>query len=166
MALKRTWQKGFADLLSIGVGITILGIVTAGSTAAMMYSRDILIRQEHYKSAAFHLRGMMEEITGRLQTNPGNWRDSPENFRAKFLRMEQLDSPFDMGGVEIVNVGMSQANIDSSMVPGSDPAVVNYYTVRLYAQWRERDLAGGQRTGNGQDRQIEFITSVIIPAKM
>ncbi len=66
MLRKKVWQRGSADLISVAVGMTILAIVTGGTAAAMVYGRELTAHEEHYKTAAYALRGAMEAGPGRI----------------------------------------------------------------------------------------------------
>jgi hypothetical protein len=160
MVLKRNWQRGVADIVSLGVGILILGITTAGTTASMVYSREILTRQEHYKAAAFKLRGAMEEVIGKIEMNPNGWRNNPENLKAKFLRIEALEDPRDRDGIHPIYVTISQDRIEDVNLPETEP--IDYYHVTLRASWYERDMPDSRNVNNRMARRIAFTTSVVL----
>jgi hypothetical protein len=168
MVLKRTWQRGTADLVALGVGMMILGIVTAGTTAAMVYGREMNIRNEHYKVAAYKLRAAVEETIGKLSIGPGSgtvqyWRDVPENLRAKTLKVDSLDMPHDFGETKVVKVTITQDKIVPVYSEVAQDTIC--YEVTLRAKWQERDMAA-VGLQSGQINELAFRTAVVIRGKI
>jgi hypothetical protein len=160
-------------MVSIGVGVILLGIVTAGTSAAMVYGREAMIRQEHYKAAAYILRSMMEQTQNELQIITAA-RTSVGAFQAKeWPNMASLDGPQDRGvgnPTKHVLVTIRRDVIEPvDDLSNNPPNGVDYFRVTLHADWRERDYA--ERTSgsygspsNGLDRTITMQTAVLVRA--
>ncbi len=169
MAKRQKWQRGVADMVSIGVGLVILGIVTAGTSAAMVYGREALIRQEHYKAAAYILRGFMEEAQGELQYIPYQQR----SLNGETSTPQPLDIPMERGGTRVQQVMVTIVkdavveNDDQRNGPRKLNSPPDFYTVTMHARWNERDLAeNGDNNPIGMAREITFSTAVLVRAEL
>lgn len=167
MRLKLIRQRGAADLISVAVGMAILSIVVAGTSAAMIYGRDALLREEHAKAAAYLLRGKMEDVIAALQvvpdvTNPAHGRGYL-NVAQQYAPIA-LDLPTDRNRQNHrVWVTMSRDKVVKidPLVKGSG------YRVTVRATWTDPDLAGTRtRDRAGRQRELKFTTSVIVRQEM
>ena len=164
---RRKWQRGTADMVSVGVGLVILGIVTAGTSAAMVYGREAMIRQEHYKAAAYRLRGHMEEAQGRLQYIAREDRDlTSYTWAAEPL---DLQNERNNSRVDQVKLTCSQETVEpvfdmrlDDHRPLNGPP--DYYVLTMHGRWRERDYAEQGIGRAGIDREITFKTAVVVRA--
>lgn len=165
MRLKRTRQRGAADLIAIAVSMAILSIVVAGTSAAMIYGRDALLREEHAKAAAYLLRGKMEEVSAALQvvdeTRDDVWGRSFLNT-AQVYEPVALDLETDRNRHDhVVWVTMSR-----DRVLKVDPLSFGRgYRVTVRASWTDPDLAG-RRIRPGRHRELKFTTSVIVKQEL
>jgi hypothetical protein len=154
MTRRRKWQSGTVDLVSVAVGMVILSIAVAGTSAAMIYGRDILMRQEHYKAVAYLLRGEMEkkqwELVGVIQV------DDDRAFGSK-TQYTDLNTSTEHGrGSRVIRVTIVQQPILKHF---DNSGILDYYYLTMYATWAEPTLAGADR-GELQERQIKFSTAV------
>ncbi|MBU0507573.1 hypothetical protein KKH27_01870 [bacterium] len=165
MRLKRTWQSGAADLISVAVGMAILSIVVAGTSAAMIYGRDALLREEHAKAAAYLLRGEMEKFQAGLQVV-----DDARNadYGRSYLNTLETSAPIaidtraDRGGDHqqvFVTIRRERVRYVDPLVQGSG------YIIEAKATWTEPDLAGSRRTG-GSQREIKFKTATVVKQEL
>jgi hypothetical protein len=151
----------------------LLGIVTAGTSAAMVYGREALIRQEHYKAAAYILRGMMEQAQGELQ-----YVDEARGDR-NLGQLTYPDKPLDLAAergtsVQRVMVTVSRDVVEEVDDPRNGPRMGNngqvkppdFYRLRMHAQWRERDYAENLRDEAGIIREITMETAVLVRADL
>jgi hypothetical protein len=149
MLRKKVWQRGSADLISVAVGMTILAIVMGGTAAAMVYGRELTAHEEHYKTAAYALRGVLEEAQGELEyVDDARGR---ENLNAtRIMGRVALDEATDRSGVKIVTATLSRDRIDAVDLPetglGDD-----YYIITVRAHWIER---------NGMVQDLAFRTAI------
>lgn len=164
---RRKWQRGTADMVSIGVGVILLAIVTAGTTAAMVYGREAMIREEHYKAAAYLLRGAMEEQQAELQLIPAARTNSgaldPVFFTPKILetRQEREGS----GSVQQTEVTLWRDQIEVvDDLRNNPPNGIDFYRITLHARWRERDYAERLNMVGGIEREITMQTAVLVRA--
>lgn len=174
MAKRRgRWQRGTADMVSIGVGVIMLGIVTAGTSAALVYGREAMLRQEHYKTAAYILRSMMEQTEMELQLIPQARSFVGALEPREWGDYESLDAPKDRGvgnPTQHVMVTISRdAIVPVDNLENNPPASTDYYMVTMHARWKERDYA--ERTlgsygnpNNGPEREITMQTAVLVRA--
>jgi hypothetical protein len=169
MAKRRNWQRGVADMVSVGVGLVILGIVTAGTSAAMVYGREALIRQDHYKAAAYILRGHMEEAQAELQFIGRSVR----SLGQMDYPLEPLDDVHERGSTRVqqVMVRVSRDRIieadDQRNGSRRLTGPPDFYYLTMHAQWQERDYAeGGDNNAVGIPREIIFTTAVLVRAEI
>jgi hypothetical protein len=160
MAKWMKWQRGSADLLSVAMGAMILAVVTAGTSSAMIYGREMLLREEHYKAAAYLLRGEMEAQQTALQIDQGQ-----NDLMAKVVRSAPLDLSTDRNNVNVreVQCTISRSKVEevSSLAIG---VRIAYYRVTMKAAWLERDLAESTRDSRIL-REISF-TTCTLPRKL
>jgi hypothetical protein len=163
MARKWSLQRGSADLVSVAVGVTILAIVMAGTAGSMVYGREALMREEHYKAAAYLLHGKMEEAQATLHLIPA--ASDPSHLQPLNWGQFPIEISRDRGGITPINVRITQDLIERVDLPETG---VNwdYYVITMHANWRERDYAEDARTGAGQDREITLKTAVVLRSKI
>lgn len=160
---RQTWQRGAADLVSVGVGMLILAIVLAGTTASMVWGRDAITHQEHYKAAAYILRGKMEEVQMAMQLEPqARDQHSPNSFMAAFdYDPIPLDLGSDRSGTEPVYVYIHRNAVVPVYLPETGPEL-DYYVLTMSARWRERDFAANLREDRGKEQEIVFTTAFVV----
>jgi hypothetical protein len=158
MAGSKRWQRGAADIVSVMVGTLILAIVMAGTASSMVYGREALMRQEHYKAAAYVLRGKLEEVQAQLQIDQA--RDS-RYLSAETYRPWSVESASDLGGVSPIVLAMSRDRIEAVDLSETGTGV-DYFLITVHAQWRERDFADDAQTDPGQVREISFTTATVV----
>jgi hypothetical protein len=141
MEKKRRLQRGAADLVAVAVGITILAITAIGTSSALVYGRQALINQEHFKVATYALRGELEYEMGRFLVF-SRYRDDLSSFFNFTPKIVDLDNPNDRGG----HVFMTRAVITRDLVekvnlietgPTND-----YYRIVMRAEWDDAVIAG------------------------
>jgi hypothetical protein len=155
MGRLQKWQRGATDLVSIVASMTILSIAVAGTSAAMIYGREALLRTEHYKVAAFRLRGTVEQMSAEVQLDT----NATNNGRRRAERLDTLcalDDPHDRNG-RIGQIAMCRIT-RGEVVPyqiydfGSSDGLY-YYRIQANASWTEFDDVNPHR--------IAFETSVL-----
>jgi hypothetical protein len=136
-------QRGSADLITVAVGLLIMAVVTAGTSAAMVYGREMLLREEHYKAAAYLLRGQMEAQQTALLIPEGRIDlSAKDHYLSKPL---DLDSDRNRVGIRPVYCVFSRKKVDAIHNPQLGSTAVAYYRFTISASWTERDLAEGNR---------------------
>jgi hypothetical protein len=163
MALKRSLQRGSADLVSVAVGLTVLAIVMAGTAASMVYGREALIREEHYKAAAYLLHGKMEEMQATLQLVPA--ASSDRNMQPINWGLFPIEIPQDHNGIDPIRVSVSSDRVEYVDLPETGHNI-DYYVITMRATWRERDYAEHDRSEPGQPREITLTSAVILRPKL
>jgi hypothetical protein len=155
MAIHRKWQRGTADLTSVAVGLIILSIVTAGTSAALVYGRETLLREEHYKAAAYLLRGYMEAQQTALQITQGR-----RDLAGGEVAMQPLDLSTDrINGVQQVYCSITRDRIQEHRAEEIGGQFA-FYRITMHATWMERNLAENRRT-SAMRREVTFTTSTI-----
>jgi len=157
MARFKKWQSGSADLVSVAVGMVILSIAAAGTSSAMIYGREVLGRQERYKSAAYILKREMEKKIWELKSFPRAAEAGALSPRS-LITTELVDSHERSSGNQPVMVTVYMDRIESVLDPGR--LTIAYYTVSMHARWNEPEMAGGRSENNFQFREISYMTAV------
>jgi hypothetical protein len=158
------WQGGYADILGITAGIMILGITMAGTTSAIVYSREVMAKQEHYKQAAYILRGEMENVQAGVAQIPSSYQSGTMGSYlgdATYPGIALDMSSDHHGNVTPVNVILYRYPLQVIRLPEIGLDKIAYFTLKMRASWRERDDAEDARVETGQMRQIEFTTSFV-----
>jgi len=158
MKISRSIQRGSADLVSVAVGLTVLAIVMAGTASSMVYGRSALIKEEHYKAAAYLLRGKMEEEQASLQLI--DEARLSRNLQPMDWGLHYIEMSNDRSGIRPIQVHITQDAIDWTDLPETGRNI-DYYTITMHATWRERDDASDNRTEPGQVREITLTSSVV-----
>lgn len=156
---KRFWQRGAADLVSLMAGMTILSIVVAGTAASMIYGREALLREEHYKAAAYLLRGWMEHEQGKIHAIP----TAVERMQTTEIRIGSF--PLDLssdreGNILPVVATVFRAPVQLRNLPET-AELVDWYQLTMRVIWTERDYAESRRNRSGITRSISFTTSFV-----
>ena len=152
MGRLKKWQSGMADIVSTTIGMMILSIAVIGTSAAMIYGRDALIRTEHYKTVCYHLRGEMEKLQAEIQLDT-----AATNNRARRMASQLGSFPLDTrtdhsGRRNIVYCNISKDEVLPFRVYDYGPEEgLYYYKLGVKAVWREID--------DEQDHTIAFKTS-------
>jgi hypothetical protein len=150
MLRKKVWQRGGADLVSVAVGMVILAIVTAGTASALVYGRELTSHEEHYKAAAFALRGVMEEVQGELEYVQAA-RDQVNLNSTRIYAYVNLDDPSDYhGNVRVVRATISRDRVEPVDLQETGPGY-DYYLITVRASWTER---------NGMPNEMAFHTAI------
>ena len=157
----RHWQRGAADLISVGVGLTMLAIVFAGTTGSFIYGREALARQEHFKVVAYLLRAKMEEVQAAVSL-VGKARDSnnPQNLLRE-TTYPAIMIEGNQGREKQIAVYIHRYAIDQEDLPETGEGV-DYYILKMTASWRERDLAEDRRSSPGKTETLSFTTAFVI----
>jgi hypothetical protein len=160
MVRHRQWQRGAADLVSVGVGLAMLAIVFAGTTGSFIYGREALARQEHFKAAAYLLRSRMEEVQAAIQLIE-RARDSndPLNMLREFTYPAVLIEG-NRGRDKQIAVFIHRRPVDQVDLPETGVGT-DYYVLTMDASWRERDLAEDRRSSPGKTEVLTFTTAFV-----
>lgn len=160
MKMKRKWQRGEADIVTVAVGMVILSIIVAGTSSAMIYGRDVLIRQENQKAVAYLLRGYVDEWQAKLQMEAGQRTDG--NLGRSFSRRSRDLTTNVAGGttppLEVDLVRDPVLKVDLS----ETGAGIDWYVLSCSATWIEDELSGDDPESSGQARSLSFRTYVVV----
>jgi hypothetical protein len=154
-------------MVSVGVGVLLMAIVTAGTSAAMVYGREALLRQEHYKAAAYILRSLMEQQQAELQLVE-QARSGTGSLTGRDFGTQYLDTDRDRGSgnrIEKVAVSLWREPIDpvDDLMNGTNPVQrPDYYHIKLHARWTERDYAEDGTRVRPFEREITMETAVLV----
>jgi len=159
MLRHRHWQRGGADLVSVGVGLTMLAIVFAGTTGSFIYGREALARQEHFKVVAYLLRAKMEEVQAAMQLV----QKARDDTDSQNLLGEQIYTPVmiesNHGREKQIAVYIHRRKVEEKRSETGD--VVNYYILTMDASWHERDQAEDRRSSPGKLETLSFTTAFV-----
>jgi len=163
----RKLERGAADLVTIAVGLTIIAITVIGTSYSLLYGRQALVHQEHYRTALFKLRGFMEEEMAKMKHSPTYQADLNWQNQRNELQAYKLDVPTDRDG----HIRQTDARIYRDPIESVDVAATrfapDYYRIVGHAQWREAASAGvtneEERSDVGPWRTITLQTTFILP---
>jgi hypothetical protein len=168
MERKRFLQRGAADLVAVAAGLTILAVAVAGTSAALLYGRQALVNQEHYKAAVYLLRGELEQECARIQLS-SDYRENPANLlSSRKIGEFQLDSPNDRNGTRRQTImTISRPAVSEIYKPEVSLVAPVAYRIRMDATWTESAAAGvgprsGPRNPQGETNEISLATSVFV----
>lgn len=162
---RRLLQRGAADLVSVAVGMTLLAIAAVGTSYSLLYGRQALIHQEHYKVATYLLRGELEKEVARLQIF-NNYRTDP-SATINFNTIEvNLDNPNDREG----EVQETWAEVDRVLFQPVNRIETgdenDFYQIAMKIKWTEAVYAGalGGRTRHrdGPTHEITMATTFLV----
>jgi len=162
MVQKRRMQRGAADLIAVAVGVTILAITAVGTSSALLYGRQALINQEHFKAATYALRGELEYEVGRFLVLQ-RYRDDEAVYHSFTPKFVDLDSPSDRDG----HVQMTVATITRDQVEEVNlietGLTTDYYRIVMRANWDDPVvpgvLGGRDRDNEGAHHEIVMATT-------
>ena len=157
MARIKKWQSGSADLVEVAVGMVILSIAAAGTSAAMIYGREILHRQERYKVACYMVKREMEKKQWELESFPAARPRIP--VHRLWLERTDLVTPNEFeNGNQPVLIDLWVDEI--TPIPDADqPELTAYWTVSVSGEWWEPAMAGGSENRQLRE-QVRFTTAV------
>lgn len=156
--IKKKWQSGAADMVSVAVGLVILSIAASGTAMSMLYGRDVLARQERYKSAAYMLKREMEKVTWELKSF--TQARLPGAFNGRRQYRTQLQAPTEFGtGNQAVDIVFTMEPVTAVRDLVYQDKIA-YWIVTMHANWNEPDMAGGASARGLQQREISFTTAV------
>ena len=164
----RKLERGAADLVTIAVGMTILAIAAIGTSYSLLYGREALIHQEHYKTALYKLRGFMEEETARIRFAASYRYDTAWLITPRETEVE-LDSRTDRDGRVMMTTAVLRRKafeLVNDPMTSLDP---DYYRVECTATWEEPIIAGDlmsrdERERKGPERMITLKSTFTIPS--
>jgi hypothetical protein len=160
MKMKRRWQRGEADIISVAVGMVILSIIVAGTSQAMIYGRDVLIRQENEKAVAYLLRGYMDQWQSRIQTEEPE-RSTNQLGRA-FVEHNTTSLTTVVAGGSTPALGVDLVRDPVREVRFTESGVeISWYELTCHARWTENPMPSTE-TPRGQARELIFRTYVVI----
>jgi len=161
MARWRGWQRGAINMVEVGISVIVVGIVTAGTTASIVWSRDALTHQEHYKAAVYILRGKLETWQAGVQLIPEarDWSRASSLLHPTSYPPVALDQVSDRGGRKPVLVYCSVDSVIAVDYRDTGEGV-DFYRVTMSARWTERPYAGARGSSEAVERQVVFKTSV------
>jgi hypothetical protein len=161
MVRHRHWQRGSADLISVGVGLTMLAIVFAGTAGSFIYGREALARQEHFKAVAYLLRAKMEEVQAAMQlVQKARDDNDPQNLlRAETYPPRMIES--NLGRDKQIAVYIQRRPVEPAYLRAEMGEVVIYYVLTMDASWHERDQAEDRRSGPGKLETLSFTTAFV-----
>lgn len=168
----RKLERGAADLVTIAVGMTILAIAAIGTSYSLLYGREALIHQEHYKTALYKLRGFMEEETARIRFT-GSSQSSYRNDIAWLITPRETEVELDTRTDRDGRVMMTTALLHRYAFELVDDPLTSlnpdFYRVTCTAFWEEPIIAGDlgsrdDRERKGPERTITLKSTFTIPS--
>ncbi|MCC6477516.1 hypothetical protein IT157_10725 [bacterium] len=157
-------QRGAADLVTVAVGLTILAIAAVGTSYSLVYGREALIQQEHYRVALYELRGFMEREMAKVKLLDEYRR--PERLLDDGKYTFYLDSWGDRdGNMKVTPCEIWRERIDAydDFTTGLSP---DYFRITAYAAWQEPVVAGYNLEASDMDgpqRAITLTTTFRLP---
>lgn len=141
-------QRGAIDLMQLAVAFLMITVAVVGTTYAMFYGRQAIIRQEHRKVALYQLRQHVEQWLTRVAISD----ISPEEMMggsnaAVIADLDDISVP--------VNTRVQATIVRGRTVPVDLPetgAGVDYYRISFSMTWQERD---------GGEQRIDIRTSMV-----
>lgn len=134
--------------MQAAVAFLMITVAVVGTTYAMFYGRQALIRQEHRMVALYQLRQYVEQWTSRV-------------FLSEISHQEGLGGPQTAIVVDLDDEFVSEnARVRAVITRGPTEAVDlpetgsgdDYYRLSFSATWRERD---------GTEQQIDIRTAMV-----
>jgi len=144
----RRRERGAIDLMQAVVAFLMITVAVVGTTYAMFYGRQALIRQEHRKVALYQLRQYVEHWTSRITLGASGISARDMLGGPDTAVYVDLDDPSVPDGVEAVIVRGCTEAVD---LPETG-VNVDYYRIHFSATWQERD---------GTEQRIDLNTSVV-----
>lgn len=164
----RKLERGSADLVTIAVGLTIIAITVVGTSYSLLYGRQALIHQEHYRAALYKLRGFMEEEMARMKHASGYQNNQTWKGSRNELEEFELDLPSDRDG----DIQVTTAQIYREAFNEVDVAYTSispdYIRITAVAEWQESAIPGlgveVEREFVGPNRKITLTATFVLPS--
>jgi hypothetical protein len=161
MIRHRHWQRGSADLISVGVGLLMLAIVFAGTTGSFIYGREALARQEHFKVVAYLLRAKMEEVQAAVQlVQKARDDNDPQNVLREYT-YPPIMIESNRGREKQIAVYIHRRPVDQVDLTETGEGV-DHYVLTMDASWHERDYAEDRRSSPGKQEKLSFTTAFVV----
>jgi len=138
--IDRSCERGAIDLMQAAVAFLMITVAVVGTTYAMFYGRQALIRQEHRKVALYQLRQYVEYWTTRAAVStlsPREMLGGPES--AVTVELDDGSVP----EAARVRALITRGPIEAVDLPETGTGI-DFYRIHLYATWQEHD-GGPQR---------------------
>jgi len=144
----RQRERGAIDLMQAVVAFLMITVAVVGTTYAMFYGRQALIRQEHRKVAIYQLRQYVEHWTSRV-------------FLTEISHQEGLGGPQTAVVVDLDDEFVSErARVRATITRGPTETVDlpetgtgdDFYRLSFSATWQERD---------GTEQRIDIRTAMV-----
>jgi hypothetical protein len=166
---RRRLQRGAADLVAVAVGMTLLAIAAVGTSYSLVYGRQALVQQEHYKVASYLLRGELDREIAKFQVFE-RYRISLDTYSHYQEKTLDLDSPGDRDGdVNTTEVIISRDRIDPVYLSETGDGV-DYYRIVMRAKWNESVYPGAldsrRRDKSGPEHEILLASTFIVPSEI
>jgi hypothetical protein len=162
MVRHRQWQRGAADLVSVGVGLAMLSIVFAGTTGSFIYGREALARQEHFKAVAYLLRSKMEEVQAAIQlVQKARDPNDPQNLLGDYTYYPPRMIEGNLGREKQIAVYIHRRPVQQVDLVETGEGV-DYYVLTMDANWHERDYAEDSRNSTGKSETLTFTTAFVM----
>ena len=146
----RNYQRGAIDLIQIAVAFLMITVAVVGTTYAMFYGRQAIIRQEHRKVALYHLRQYVEEWTARILIEAANIPAGEMLGGSDTKVVVDLD---DASVPERAKVKATLTREPTVAVDLPETGVgIDYYRLGFSITWREYD---------GTEQRIDIRTSMV-----
>ena len=146
----RKYQRGSIDLMQVAVAFLMITVAVVGTTYAMFYGRQAIIRQEHRKVALYHLRQYVEEWTARILIEASEIPAGEMLGGTSAQVVVELD---DLSVPERAKVKAVLARTPTQAVDLPETGVgIDYYRLGFTATWHEED---------GTDQSILIRTSMV-----
>lgn len=161
MVRLRSWQRGAADLVTLGTSLAVLAIVFAGTAASFQYGREALTREEHYKAAAYILRSKMEEVQAGIQMIDAARDGSRSNNLLSEFDYPPIPLENNLGRERAVYVYVHRYPVTEFDLIETGPGT-DYFILKMKASWRYRDMAENTRSDPGKLDELTFTTAFAV----
>ena len=149
-AKNRKYQRGSIDLIQVAVAFLMITVAVVGTTYAMFYGRQAIIRQEHRKVALYHLRQYVEEWNARILIEAAKIPPGEMMGGSDVKVVVDLD---DLSVPERAKVKATLSRERTVAVDLPETGVgIDYYRLAFTATWHEYD---------GTDQSILIRTSMV-----
>ncbi|MBU1937207.1 hypothetical protein KKG05_07390 [bacterium] len=146
----KKYQRGSVDLMQVAVAFLMITVAVVGTTYAMFYGRQAIIRQEHRKVALYHLRQYVEEWTGRILI------EASKIPPGEMLGGSDTQVVVDLDDSSVPERAQVKATISRESTLAVDlPETgegIDYYRLGFTVTWREYD---------GTDQSVLIRTSMV-----
>ena len=146
----RKCQRGAIDLMQVAVAFLMITVAVVGTTYAMFYGRQAIIRQEHRKVALYHLRQYVEEWNARILI------EASEIPAGEMLGGSDAKVVVDLDDSSVPERAKVRATLSREQTVAVDlPETgvgIDYYRLGFTVTWHEND---------GMDQSILIRTSMV-----